>query len=370
MDEIEVTVVGAGVLGLAIAAILAQQGKQVLVLEAGTQFGAGVSSRNSEVIHAGIYYPEGSLKARFCVEGKERLYAFCKQYQVPFRRLGKLIVANESERGQLEGIFQRARANGVRDLQWLTRAELSEKEPALSSDVGLLSPSTGIVDCHAFMEALLGVAVNASAQLVCRTQVLAIQPRENGLEVITQNEDQSLYTFSTQHLVNAAGLGAQGLASKVEGIVGETIPQLYLCKGNYFCYRGRSPFAHLIYPLPEQATVGLGIHATLDLAGNLRFGPDTQYIDTIDYAVDVHHQPRFVEAIQQYFPALTSTRLEPGYSGIRPKIQGPGDPVKDFVIQSMTEHGVPGLINLFGIESPGLTASLAIAEHVKQQLFA
>jgi L-2-hydroxyglutarate oxidase LhgO len=366
MDSIDTLIIGAGALGLACAARLARPGQSTLIVEAESLIGSHTSSRNSEVIHAGIYYPPGSLKAELCLEGRERLYAWCRTHQVAHRQLGKLLVAVENaEIAKLEQLHENAEACGVHDLQHLTQARLQALEPAVRGSCALLSPSTGIIDSHAYLQSLLAVAENHGAQLVLHTRVE--QLRHNGAGWIASGSSNGEpFQLQAQRVVNAGGLFAQQLAEHTEGLQG--VPPLHLCQGRYFSYSGRAPFRHLIYPMPEANTAGLGIHATLDLGGQVRFGPDTQYLEQIDYRVDERLREPFASAIRRYFPNLDSARLVPGYSGIRAKLAGPGEPAADFLIQTAKEHGLPGLINLFGIESPGLTASLAIAERVAQSL--
>ena len=359
-NTVDIIVIGAGVVGLAIARACARAGREVLILEGERQFGSWTSSRNSEVIHAGIYYPTGSLKAELCVEGRHRLYEFCRDFHVPHRRCGKLIVAaNEQQVGELSAIAAAAAANGVDDLRPLTGREAAALEPHAACVAALLSSSTGIVDSHALMLAMLGDAEAHGAQFVCNTRVERIVARSGLLEVWVEGSDEPI---CARHVVNAAGLAAQDLAAKTEGLDPCHIPPLFLARGVYFTYAGRAPFERLIYPVPEPG--GLGTHLTLDLAGQARFGPDVEWINAIDYAVDPGRQPRFEAAIRKIWPAVDASRLSPGYAGIRPKLSGPCAPAADFVISGLDAHGLPGLVNLFGIESPGLTASLAISDRV------
>jgi L-2-hydroxyglutarate oxidase LhgO len=336
MDKVECVVIGAGVIGLAVARRLAQAGREVIVLEAAEGIGTVTSSRNSEVIHAGIYYAAASLMARMCVSGKLALYQYCRDHGIPHRNCGKLIVATTpKESEKLQSIRAHAEANGVLDLQTLSGVDARALEPALNCDAALLSPSTGIIDSHAFMLALRGDAGGAAPMsLECRL------------------------------LINAAGLGASAVARSIDGMPIDLIPPAYLAKGNYFSCSARAPFSHLIYPVPEPG--GLGVHLTLDMAGQARFGPDVEWVDAIDYAVDPARAERFYPAIRRYWPTLPDGALMPSYSGIRPKIVPPAVAVQDFLIQGPREHGVDGLINLFGIESPGLTSSLAIADYVAE----
>ena len=368
-EMVDVCIVGAGVIGLAIARELAVSGKDVLVLEQGTRFGEGVSSRNSEVIHAGIYYPAGSLKAELCVRGKSLLYEYCASRGIGHDRIGKLIVATtEAEEQQLQDIKRQASDNGVDDLVEVSRHRLQEIEPALNASMALFSPSTGIISAPDLMTSLLADLESCGGTLATRTSVSAVKYGTLGFTVMCDIEKE-LYEFRCERLVNAAGLGAQQLATSIEGLSQEFVPPLFLCKGNYFTYQGRSPFSHLIYPVPERSGAGLGVHATIDLGGQVKFGPDVEYVETEDYAVSDDRLDQGIRAIRKYFPALDQDRLVAGYAGIRPKLQGPGDPFCDFVIQSEDVHQVPGLVNLFGVESPGLTSSIAIAETVAARLY-
>jgi L-2-hydroxyglutarate oxidase LhgO len=365
MDEVECVVVGAGVIGLAVARALAQAGHEVLVLERAYTIGFETSSRNSEVIHGGLYYPVGSLKARSCVDGRDRLYAYCREHGIPHARLGKLIVAtNEAEISGLEKISATARGNEVDDLEWLDRTQAQRLEPALNCVAVLLSPSTGIIDSHALMLAYQGEAEAAGAVVVFRTPVLRGRIRKNGFELAVGGDDPT--TIRSRLLVNAAGLHAPALARAIEGIPAETIPPAYFCRGVYFTLAGRAPFRRLIYPVPVVG--GLGVHLTLDLAGQARFGPDVEWIASVDYTVDPARGEVFYSAVRRYWPDLRDGSLQPGYAGIRPKISGPTEPAADFVVQGPETHGVPGLVNLYGIESPGLTASLPLADEVTRRL--
>ncbi|WP_079203508.1 NAD(P)/FAD-dependent oxidoreductase [Pseudomonas sp. CC6-YY-74] len=366
MDSIDTLIIGAGALGLTCAARLARAPQSCLIVEAEQLIGSHTSSRNSEVIHAGIYYAPGSLKAQLCLEGRERLYAWCAQHRVAHRRIGKLLVAvSPTERSKLDALAANAHACGVHDLEYIEQARLAELEPAVRGFAALLSPSTGIIDSHAYLQSLLAAAEKQGAQLVLHTRVDQLEPGPDGW-IVTGRSAGEVFQLKAQRVINAGGLFAQQLAANTQGLQG--IPALHLCRGSYFGYSGRAPFQHLIYPLPEANTSGLGIHATLDLGGQVRFGPDTEHLEHIDYRVDEQLREPFANAIRRYFPGLDSTRLVPGYSGIRPKLVGPGEPAADFLIQTASDHGLPGLINLFGIESPGLTASLAIAERVARAL--
>jgi L-2-hydroxyglutarate oxidase LhgO len=362
MDQVDCVVVGAGVVGLAVARALALAGRDVLVLDAAEGIGTETSSRNSEVIHAGIYYPKGSLMARSCVAGKQKLYAYCAERGVPFSNCGKLIVAtNEAEAGQLASIQARAAANGVHDLRLVSAEEARSLEPSLACTAALISPSTGIVDSHSYMLSLQGDAENAGAVFVFHAPVLSgrLLP-EGGAELAIGGADPM--ELRCDLLVNAAGLHAPALARKLDGMPADKVPPAFFAKGNYFTLSGRSPFTHLIYPVPVPG--GLGTHLTLDLGGQAKFGPDVEWIDSIDYEVNPARGESFYAAIRRYWPGLPDGALQPGYSGIRPKIVGPGQPGQDFVIQGPGDHGKAGLVNLFGIESPGLTASLALGEAV------
>jgi L-2-hydroxyglutarate oxidase LhgO len=365
MESVECLVVGAGVVGLAVARALARDGREVIVVESESGIGEGVSSRNSEVIHAGIYYPTGLNKTRLCVEGKAKLYAFCQEFGVPHKRCGKLLVAvNAGEVDKLAALKAQAEANGVADLTWLSGKETRSLEPALVAERALLSPSTGIIDSHAFMLALRGDAEAHGAMIAFETPVLNGRVAERGL--IIETGGPAPMRIAAGIVVNAAGLGAQAIARSITGMPAERIPLLHLAKGNYFSLSGRSPFSRLIYPMPTPG--GLGVHLTLDLAGQAKFGPDVEWVNAIDYAVDPRRAESFYSAIRAYWPDLPEGALQPGYAGIRPKIERPGGSTTDFLIQTEKDHGVAGLINLFGIESPGLTGSLAIADWLARRV--
>lgn len=365
MEQVECVVVGAGVIGLAAARALALAGYEVAVLECAPTIGFETSSRNSEVIHGGLYYPPGGLKARSCVAGRHRLYAYCHEHGVPHARIGKLIVAtSQAEIAGLEKIALTARANSVDDLEWLDQAQARRLEPALRCTASLFSPSTGIIDSHALMLAYQGEAQSAGAIVVLRTPVLSGTVRNDGFELAIGGGEPT--TIRCRLLVNAAGLHASALTQALEGIPPETIPPAFFCRGVYFTLSGSAPFRHLIYPVPDAD--GLGVHVTLDLAGQARFGPDVEWISSIDYTVDPARGNAFYDAVRTYWPGLRDGALQPGYAGIRPKISGPGEPAADFLVQGAETHGVPGLVNLYGIESPGLTASLALADEVVQKL--
>jgi len=362
VEKLDAVVVGGGVVGLAAARALAQAGREVVILEAEDAIGTHTSSRNSEVIHAGIYYPKGSLKARSCVAGKELLYEYCVAHGVPHRRSGKLIVASEnSQLGELEQIQKKAHANGVTDVVWMTREQALALEPELHCVAALYSPSTGIIDSHALMLAYLGDAEDRGAMLALRSPLEKVVSGRGGFVVHTSEID-----VQCRILVNSAGLRAPTVARHIEGFPEKLVPRELYAKGNYYSLSQRSPFSRLVYPVPEPG--GLGVHVTLDLAGQARFGPDVEWIERIDYGVDPKRAERFYAAIRRYWPGLPDGALAPGYAGIRPKTAGPGEPAPDFLVQGPRTHGVPGLVHLFGIESPGLTASLALAGMVLDEL--
>ena len=366
MEKIDCAVIGAGVVGLAVARELAARGREVLILESETAFGSGISARNSEVIHAGIYYPAGSLKARFCVAGRKLLYDYCAARGIAHRRCGKLIVAaSDAQCAELEGIAARARANGVDDLQLLTRDAARALEPALECRAALLSPSTGIIDSHALMLSLLGDAERDGAVLALQTRVQGGRIDSDGM-VLAIDSGGEHSELRARCVVNCAGLGAQAFAAALHGLPPAAVPPLHYAKGNYYALAGRAPFSRLIYPVPEAA--GLGVHLTLDLGGQARFGPDVEWIDRIDYAVDPKRADAFYAEVRRYWPVLADGALQPAYAGIRPKLHAPGAAARDFLVAGPDQHGVPGLVNFFGIESPGLTASLALAAHAAELL--
>jgi L-2-hydroxyglutarate oxidase LhgO len=365
VDEVEAVVVGAGVIGLAAARALAQAGHEVIILERADGIGSETSSRNSEVIHGGLYYPAGSLKATSCVAGRERLYDYCREHGVPHAQLGKLIVAtSDDEIPGVDKIAATARANGVANLEWLSPAEARRLEPELRCVAALLSPSTGIIDSHALMLAYQGQAEAAGAVVAFRAPVLSGRVRSGGFELAVGGAEP--VTIGCRLLVNTAGLYAPALARAIDGVPTESIPPAYFCRGVYFTLSGRTPFRHLIYPVPMPG--GLGVHITLDLAGQARFGPDVEWIESVDYRVDPRRGDAFYAAVRRYWPELRDGALMPGYAGIRPKISGPDEPAADFLVQGPAEHGIPGLVNLYGIESPGLTASLPLADEVLKKL--
>ncbi len=366
MERIDAVVIGAGVVGLAVARALALAGRDTIVLERAGEIGSETSSRNSEVIHAGIYYPTGSLKARACVAGKQALYAYCAEHGVDHRRCGKLIVAtDEAQIPTLAQLKDKAAANGVPDLEWRTPEQVREVEAAVRCVAALWSPSSGIVDSHGLMLAYLGDAEAAGAMVAFHAplEAGAVTPEGIRLEV----GGAAPMSLLADTLVNAAGLYAVPVARQIAGLPPATIPQAYYAKGNYYTLAGRSPFSRLIYPVPEAA--GLGVHVTVDLGGAARFGPDVEWVERPDdYDVDPVRAEAFYAAVRKYWPQLPDGALLPGYAGIRPKLQAPGETARDFVIQGSETHGVPGLVNLYGIESPGLTASLALAELTLESL--
>ncbi len=364
MDNVECVVIGAGVVGLAVARALALQGREVMVLEASDAIGTGTSSRNSEVIHAGIYYPAGSLKAQLCVQGKALLYAYCAERSIGHQRCGKLLVAtSDVQVKQLQAIVQKASANGVDDLVLLSAEQAQALEPQLVCKAALLSPSTGIVDSHGLMLSLLGDLENAGGILALNSPLAKAKITYDA--IVLEAVDGTL--LSAQTVVNAAGLTAPTLAGRIQGLGAHHVPTAYYAKGNYFTLAGKSPFSRLIYPVPEAA--GLGVHLTLDLGGQAKFGPDVEWVDSPDdLVVNPERGDAFYAEVRKYWPGLKDGALQAGYAGIRPKIQAPHEPAKDFVIQGPAVHGVPGLVNLFGIESPGLTSSLALGAYVAAML--
>ncbi|MGD8339341.1 MAG: NAD(P)/FAD-dependent oxidoreductase [Gammaproteobacteria bacterium] len=365
-EAVDCVVIGAGVVGLAVGRALAGAGREVIVLERNADIGEETSSRNSEVIHAGLYYPTGSLKAKLCVTGKALLYAYCDRRQIAYQRCGKLIVATDAARlASLDAISEQAARNGVTDLERIDQAELKRREPAVAGAGALWSPSTGIVDAHSLMLALQGELEAAAGVVATQTEVRGLRVTDSGIHMdIRSGDDESELVART--VVNSGGLGAVDLAKRCQGVETGAIPRQYLAKGNYFIFSGKSPFHALVYPLPQDG--GLGIHATHDLAGKLRFGPDVEWIEAIDYTVDPDRRARFAESIRQYWPALEDEELVPGYAGIRPKLAGPGEHAADFRIELAAADSSRQLVHLLGIESPGLTAALAIAEEVAERV--
>jgi L-2-hydroxyglutarate oxidase LhgO len=361
VNEVECVVIGAGVIGLAVARALALEGRGVLILERERQVGLHTSSRNSEVIHAGIYYPAGSLKARTCVAGRDLLYRYCVERGIAHRRCGKFVVAVSDEQlAGLQGIDERARANGVSDLEWLDGDQVRRVEPALACVAALASPSTGIIDSHAYMMSLLADAEARGAQIAYGAAVTALRSTRSGIEISIGSESDPV--LRAQRVVNAAGLEAHRVAQMIEGLAAAHIPRVRYAKGSYFALRGPAPFSRLIYPMPEAG--GLGIHMTVDLAGRARFGPDVEWVDRIDYEVDGRRAAGFYAAIRRYWPQLAEGALSPAYAGVRPKLSGPREAAADFCLSGPADHEIPGIVNLFGMESPGLTASLAVAARV------
>jgi len=366
MDRVDAVVIGAGVVGLAVARALALRRLETVVLEAETAIGTGTSSRNSEVIHAGLYYPQGSWKARLCVQGRQMLYRYAEERGIAYRRCGKLVVAtSKAQLPALRQVIEAAGRNGVTDLQWLEADAAHALEPALSCVAAVLSPSTGIIDSHGYMLALQGDLEAAGGMIAFASPVERVRCGADGHVVEVGGEGAG--ELQARVVVNAAGLWAPALAGRLDGLAAPHVPRAYFAKGNYYALAGRAPFSRLIYPVPEAA--GLGVHLTLDLGGQARFGPDVEWIEPdaqgrLDYRVDPRRAERFYAEIRRYWPALPDEALQPAYSGVRPKIQAPGEPARDFVLQGPAEHGVAGLVNLFGIESPGLTAALALGEAV------
>ncbi|GHU18666.1 FAD-dependent oxidoreductase [Betaproteobacteria bacterium] len=368
IEKTGAVVIGAGVVGLACARELAGRGIETIIVERHPTFGQETSSRNSEVIHAGLYYPTGTLKARFCVEGKRQLQAYCAERGIAHRRCGKLVVAaGEAQRAYLASLQQQAIANGVDDTRLLDKDEALRLEPELDCVAALHSPSTGIVDSHALMLSLLGEAENQGAVFSPNTTVRSIEVVEGAstLRLSIDSGGESM-CLDAGRVVNAAGLSAVALARTLPVYPDGLLPTAYLAKGNYYALAGRTPFSRLIYPVPEPG--GLGVHLTLDLGGQARFGPDVEWIEHIDYDVDPRRAERFYAEIRKYWPSLPDASLQPAYCGIRPKITGPGEPNADFMIQGPEAHGISGLVNLLGIESPGVTACLVIARHVGELL--
>jgi L-2-hydroxyglutarate oxidase LhgO len=373
MENFDHCIVGAGIVGLAIAFKLSRRfpRAKILLIESHNQFGSETSSRNSEVIHAGIYYPENSLKAELCIKGSEQLYKFCQQYSVQYKRIGKLIIArDDNDINQLESIQINARKNNV-ELTLINQKDCYKLEPNVKAKAALLSPNTGIINSHHFMQTLLDLAQQQGILYSPNTQFISAGQTSIGFHVQVNTSDGP-FDFNCQQIINSAGLHAPTVASNITGIMNAVksanqeskIPQYHYCRGHYFSYQAKAPFSHLIYPVPNKNTTGLGIHATLDLAGQVRFGPDVEFIDTLNYLCDENRKANFIDAIQLYYPNIDPSKLVPSYCGIRPKLTGPNEAAADFMIQTDEQHSIAGLINLFGIESPGLTASLAIADNI------
>jgi L-2-hydroxyglutarate oxidase LhgO len=361
LSDLDCVVIGAGVIGLAVARALARDGHSVAILETERQFGMHTSSRNSEVIHAGIHYQPGSLKARLCVTGRDLLYRYCNRRGIEHRRCGKFTVAtNASQIDVLQMIAANARANGVMDLELMEPDYARRMEPALQCLAALSSPSTGIIDSHAYLQSLLADAEGCGADISYGTTVTALRPVESGTAVSIQGEAEPAAT--ARWIINAAGLGAHRVAASLEGFPAQHIPQIHFAKGSYFTLTGRAPFRRLIYPVGGQGW--LGIHMTIDLAGAARFGPDLEWIPQVDYTVNPDRAHEFHESIRRYWPQIQEGRLQPAYAGVRPRLSGPGEAARDFLISGPEQHGIAGIVNLFGMESPGLTASLAIGDVV------
>ncbi len=369
MDDFsaQAVVIGAGVIGLGIARELQRAGIETYILEREKHFGMATSSRNSEVIHAGIYYPEGSLKAKFCVQGRKLLYDYCRAHDIPHKKCGKVIVASsDTQLDRLNEIDQKARACDVSDLKRLSKSEINAMEPEVKAVAALFSPSTGIIDSHAYMQSLLNDFTSSGGHAVMGAPLESAEVLSDGIELRIGGKEPC--RVKTKFLINAAGIDAVPLLKKITGFPAKHIPPHYYAKGNYFILSGKSPFRHLVYPIPEAA--GLGIHATLDMAGQCRFGPDVEWVDNPnDLRVKPERAASFYAAIRTYWPGLPEGALYPGYAGMRPKLQAPSEPAADFLIQDQKTHGIPGLVNLLGIESPGLTSSLAIAAYTKDLLF-
>jgi L-2-hydroxyglutarate oxidase LhgO len=365
VEKLDAVVIGAGVVGLAVARELALAGREVVIVEAEEAIGTHTSSRNSEVIHAGIYYPKGSLKAAACVEGRHLLYEYCRSRGVPHRRCGKLIVATgEAQLPELEGILKKAHDNGATDVVRIKKAAAIAMEPELQCVAALHSPSTGIVDSHALMLSYLGEAESRGAMLALKSFVVGGDVDSDG--IVLHVGGAEAMTVKASIVVNSAGLRAPSVAKSLEGYPAQLAPRELYAKGNYYSLNRRNPFTRLVYPVPEPG--GLGVHVTLDLAGQARFGPDVEWVERISYEVDPARSARFYAAIRRYWPGLPDDSLSPGYAGIRPKTSGPGEAASDFEIQGPRRHGVAGLVHLFGIESPGLTASLALARRVLSEV--
>jgi L-2-hydroxyglutarate oxidase LhgO len=367
LDKVDCVVIGAGVIGLAVARALAQSGREVVILERERHFGMHTSSRNSEVIHAGIHYAPKSLKARLCLAGRDLLYRYCVKRGIEHRRCGKFTVATSAaDLPSLKAVDMNARDNGVFDLQWLDGAAARYHEPMLACEAALFSPSTGIIDSHALMQSLLADAQGRGAEIAFATTVTAMRPTSNGIDILIDSQIDPV--LRARVVVNSAGLSAHQVASVIDGFPLKHVPKIFYAKGSYFSLKGASPFTRLIYPAPPIASTHLGIHMTLDLAGAARFGPDLEWVNEVNYTVDAARAKDFAAAIRQYWPQLDASLLQPAYAGIRPKLSGPGDPAQDFCISGPAEHGIAGIINLFGMESPGLTASLALGNHVAAML--
>jgi L-2-hydroxyglutarate oxidase LhgO len=365
MDKVKITIIGAGVVGLAVAAELSKKHKEIVLLEKETSFGQGTSSRNSEVIHAGIYYPKGSLKAKLCVEGNRLLYKYCQEHNIPHKRLGKIIVAiNDGEVRQLDELLKKGEGNWVRDLRFMMGPELAKFEPGVKGVKALYSPNTGIVDSHQLMKALEREAEGNGVTMAYGSEIRGVRGEGRGY-ILNINGEELL---KTEYLINSAGLFADRIAAMAGIDIDKCKYRLHLCKGEYFAYTKPPFIKHLVYPVPEHDITGLGVHSVVDLAGGLKFGPNVEYVDKVDYAVNPVHRHAFWQDIVGLFPQIKEDDLAPDQAGMRPKLQGPRDGVRDFVINEESRLGLPGLINLIGIESPGLTACLAIGKYVGQMI--
>lgn len=374
MDQVDCVVIGAGVIGLAVAREMALQGRETILLERESAFGTISSARNSEVIHAGIYYPRDSLKAKLCVEGNRLLYEYCRSHQVATQPYGKLIVAaDETQINDLQAILYKAQQNGVPEIKRITEQEAKTLEPNLKCVSAILSSTTGIVDSHGYMLSLLGGFEDAGGMIAYQSPLISAKPlgsnAENGFELEIGGSDAM--KIQTKLLINCAGISAPAVARKIEGLAEKQIPKAYFAKGNYFSLSGKSPFTHLIYPIPEPG--GLGVHLTLDMGGQAKFGPDVEWLDIdaeeqVDYTVDPKRGEGFYEAVRRYWPGLKDGSLQPDYSGVRAKIVPPNTPAGDFCFDAPKDHGLAGLFNLYGFESPGLTSSLAIARYLEGQI--
>jgi L-2-hydroxyglutarate oxidase LhgO len=373
MEQVDCVVIGAGVVGLAVAREMALQGRETILLEREGSFGTISSARNSEVIHAGIYYPKDSLKAKLCVEGNRLLYEYCRTHQVGTQAYGKLIVADETQINDLQAIFYKAQNNGVPEIKMISGEEAKQLEPKLKCSAAILSASTGIVDSHGFMLSLLGGFEDAGGMIAYHSPLISAKPigpgAEGGFELDIGGPDGM--KLQTKLLINCAGMSAPAIAQKIEGLEKNQIPKAYFAKGNYFSLSGKSPFSHLIYPIPESG--GLGVHLTLDMAGQAKFGPDVEWLDIeneeqIDYTVDIKRGEGFYAAVRKYWPDLKDNALQPDYSGVRAKIVPPNTPAGDFCFNTPQDHGLQGLYNLYGFESPGLTSSIAIARYLEGKI--
>ena len=373
MEQVDCVVIGAGVVGLAVAREMALQGRETILLEREGSFGTISSARNSEVIHAGIYYPKDSLKAKLCVEGNRLLYEYCRTHQVGTQPYGKLIVADETQINDLQAILYKAQNNGVPEIKMISGEEAKQLEPKLKCSAAILSASTGIVDSHAYMLSLLGGFEDAGGMIAYHSPLMSAKPighsAEGGFELSIGGPDGM--KLQTKLLINCAGMSAPAIAQKIEGLTKDQIPQAYFAKGNYFSLSGKSPFTHLIYPIPEPG--GLGVHLTLDMGGQAKFGPDVEWLDIqneghVDYTVDPKRGESFYEAVRRYWPELKDNSLQPDYSGVRAKIVPPNSPAGDFCFNAPQDHGLQGLYNLYGFESPGLTSSIAIARYLEGKI--